>query len=103
MAEFESLANAVIALQKEKKRQEQAELGKIKERNKMLKQETRLEYLRQKRRQRQISYHKRQQRRIAEIEAAKILYQDEVEMLSTLAQNAQGLEAQRLELLAQKR
>lgn len=103
MSEFESLARTMNALQQEKERQERVELERIKETNRMLKQKTKLEYLRRERRRQQISYHQQQRRRISELEATKILYQDEVQMLLTLVQGAQGIEAEQLRLMAQKR
>lgn len=111
---LESLGAAMDALLKEKQRQEAVELARIKETSRALKQSVKLEYLRQRRerelqrdewqrRQKQISYRERQQARMAELEAAKILYQDEVEKLKMLAENAQGIESERLRLLAQRR
>jgi len=107
MYEFESLATTMKALKKEKERQEEVALERIRETGRALKQSINLEHLRQGRerqeRQRRISYHQRQQRRIAELEATKILYQDEIEMLSTSAQSTQGVEAEQLQLMAHKR
>jgi hypothetical protein len=85
MNEFEILGRTMNALQKEKQRQER-------------------EHNRQRQTwQRQISYQQRQQRRVAELEANKSLFEGEIEKLSKLAQNAQGPEAEQLELLLQKR
>jgi hypothetical protein len=85
MNEFETLGRTMNALQQEKQRQER-------ERNKQRQTW-----------QRQISYQQRQQRRIADLETTKSLYEGEVEKLSTLVQSAQGPEAEQLELMLQKR
>jgi len=103
MNEFEALGQTMNALLKEQKRQEEVAIEQMKESVKLerLRQnrERNIQRQRWQRQQRQIGYQRQHQM----LEATKSLYEGEIEKLSQLAQNAQGLSAQQLELMMQKR
>jgi len=113
MEEFKMLARTMRALQKEKERQERLELQRLEETNKELRLKVHLENIRRRRekevqrdlwlqKQEQNAYQKHQEERKLLQEERKMLLEREIEDLLKSAQAAEGMEAERLRLLARR-
>jgi hypothetical protein len=113
MEEFKILARTMKALQQEKERQERLELQRLEETNKELRLKVHLECIRRRRekevqrdlwlqRQEQHTHQKHQEERKLLKEERKVLLEREIENLLQFAQNAEGIEAERLRLLARR-